>query len=139
MSDRERLFAPYKGPDSYQVEDAALFFGRAQDAEQLVARILSSRLTLLHAQSGAGKTSLLNALVIPALEEKGWIPVRVLPQNDPVASAWASTLAYVLPPPLAEHFAARRIQEALATDGARTTLGQLLARYDDLAVRDPRK
>lgn len=131
--------APYKGPDSYQVEDAVLFFGRARDAENLVARVLSSRVTLRHAQSGAGKTSLLNALVIPALEAKGWIPVGVLPHNDPVASAWLTTLAYVLPPPRAEYLAARRIREALSAGDEQPTLGELLTRYDDLPVRDPRK
>ena len=130
---------PYKGPDSYQVEDAALFFGREQDAEQLAALILSSRITLLHAQSGAGKTSLINALVIPKLEEKGWIPVRVLPQNDPIASAWISVLGYVLPPVQAEYLAALRIRDELCTQDENPTLGELLSRYDELLIRDPRK
>lgn len=75
---------PYKGPESYQAEDAFLFFGRDAEADQLIARIVSNRFTLLHAQSGAGKTSLLNAKVIPGLQSRSLLPIRVLPQNDPV-------------------------------------------------------
>lgn len=62
---QEAFCKPYKGPESYQVEDSGLFHGRDAEAEQLIARILSSRFTLLHAQSGAGKTSLLNARIHP--------------------------------------------------------------------------
>jgi hypothetical protein len=139
MTDATRFSTPYKGPESYQVEDAALFFGRDRDAERLGASILSSRLTLMHAQSGAGKTSLLNAEVIPALEKKGWIAVRVLPQNDPIASVWISTLAYVLPPARSEYLALKRILNALSTSGENPDIGELLRRYDDLPMRDPRK
>ena len=139
MTALARYSTPYKGPDSYQVEDAALFFGRGRDAERLGSSILSSRLTLLHAQSGAGKTSLLNAEVIPALETKGWIAVRVLPQNDPVASVWVSTLGYVLPPARSEYLAIKRIRDELSALDENPTLGELLARYDDLPMRDPRK
>ncbi len=81
---------PYKGPQSYGIQDASLFFGRDREAEQLLSKILSSRFTLLHAQSGAGKTSLLNARIIPQLEQRGWIPVRILPQNDPIESNLAN-------------------------------------------------
>ena len=52
MSAAEHLkLKPYKGTESYQVEDAELFFGRKPDAEQLLARVLSARMTLLHGQS----------------------------------------------------------------------------------------
>src|SRR6185436_15640970 len=93
---------PYKGPESYQIEDGDFFFGRDVQSDQLIAKILSSRLTVLHAQSGAGKTSLLNARVIPGLQSRGWFAVRVLPQNDPIRSTSLTTLHAVLPPPEAE-------------------------------------
>lgn len=38
----------------------------------MVSLILAERVVLFYAQSGAGKTSLLNAVVIPALEEEGF-------------------------------------------------------------------
>ncbi|MBO3705635.1 MAG: hypothetical protein J5X21_04395 [Candidatus Accumulibacter sp.] len=138
----EQQYKPYKGPESYQVEDAAFFFGRKEAADQIVAHVLSAHISLLHAQSGAGKTSLLNALVIPQLEERGWTPVRILPQNDPVRATRVACLQYVVPPPEAEAIALRRALDALfgATDDP--TLEELLARYDDpgiLPVYDPRK
>jgi hypothetical protein len=130
---------PYKGPESYQVEDADLFFGRDLEAEQLIAKILSSRFTLLHAQSGAGKTSLLNARIIPGLEARGWDTCRILPQNDPIESIRATTLQYLLPHPEAERFSVERAWRALARDGDDLTLDELLNRYDGLKIRDGRR
>ena len=130
---------PYKGPKSYQVEDRGLFHGRDAEAEQLIARILSSRFTLLHAQSGAGKTSLLNACLIPGLESRGWFPVRILPQNDPVASTRAATLQYLLPPPESELMAIRRACHLLDLDEQTARIVDVLARFDALPIRDPRK
>jgi hypothetical protein len=129
---------PYKGPESYQLEDSDLFFGRDREADQLIAKILSSRLTLLHAQSGAGKTSLLNARIIPGLESRGWSACRILPQNDPIQSVRATTLKYVLPPPQAELLAIQRARESLGAS-EELTLNDLLTRYDNLRVRDPLK
>jgi hypothetical protein len=61
---------PYMGPEAFSREDAALFFGRRQELRDLVALAATERLLLFYAPSGAGKTSLLNAKLIPALEEK---------------------------------------------------------------------
>jgi hypothetical protein len=135
----ESFNKPYKGPESYQVEDSRLFYGREAEAEQLIARILSSRFTLLHAQSGAGKTSLLNACVIPGLEARGWFPVRVLLQNDPIAATRAAALQYLLPPPDAEVLAIRRACRLLELDERRATIADVLAGFDALPTRDPAK
>ncbi len=102
---------PYPGTDSFQAEDAELFFGRDGEADQLIAMVLNSRFSLLHARSAAGKTSLLNARVIPGLEALGLTPVRILPQNHPVDSVRLTTLQYLLPPPEAE---IKAIDDALA-------------------------
>lgn len=128
---------PYKGPDSYQVEDSDLFFGRDREADQLIAKILSARFTLLHAQSGAGKTSLLNARIIPGLESRGWSAIRILPQNDPVESVRTTTLRYILPPPQAELLAIARARAGLSNVDEDITLSEILTRYDNLKVRDP--
>ena len=93
---------PYKGLESFQIEDADFFYGRDREAEQVLAKILCARLTVLHAQSGAGKTSLLNARIIPSLEANGWTAVRTIPQNDPIQAVTTTVLLHVLPAPLAE-------------------------------------
>jgi len=129
---------PYKGTASYQVEDRDIFFGRTADAERLLARVLSARLTLLHAQSGAGKTSLVNATAIPELERRGWTPVRVLPHNDPIASARSATLLAVMPDPQAEIAAIDNVMSSLP-GAAKMQIEELLEAYDGLAVSDPLK
>ena len=131
---RDSTTKPYKGLNSFQVEDVDLFYGRDREAEQLVAKILSSRLTILHAQSGAGKTSLLNARVIPGLEALGWSAVRAIPQTDPVRSVITTTLLHVLAPPEAERLAIESAWELL---NAPTSLGDLLKRFDRLEQKDP--
>jgi hypothetical protein len=61
---------PYVGPRTFTRDKSALFFGREQEAKDLLAVVLTNRLTLFYAQSGAGKSSLLNTRLIPALAEQ---------------------------------------------------------------------
>jgi WD40 repeat protein len=51
----------------YEEEDKAFFFGRTTDIGLITANLLASRLTLLYGASGVGKSSVLNAGVVPAL------------------------------------------------------------------------
>src|SRR6266567_9334860 len=66
----ETKFQPYVGPRPYERDDLALFFGRDYEADELLSLIISYRELLFYAQSGTGKTSLLNARVIPLLEQE---------------------------------------------------------------------
>jgi hypothetical protein len=65
---RNQMENPYVGPKPFEREDEYRFYGRTQESEQLVATIMGSPVTLLYAESGAGKTSLLRAKVILMLE-----------------------------------------------------------------------
>jgi len=67
-------FQPYIGPRPFEREDAqkGRFFGRHREARELLSRIVAHSAVLLYSQSGAGKTSLINAKLIPLLEEKGF-------------------------------------------------------------------
>lgn len=67
----------YPGVRSFQEPDAARFFGRPKAAEELLLRVLSVRLLLQFAPSGAGKTSLLNAGLFPRLRPHGCLPADV--------------------------------------------------------------
>ena len=60
---------PYVGPRTFTEKEGRFFFGREREARDLTARIVSERLLLFYAQSGAGKSSLLNARVIPKLRD----------------------------------------------------------------------
>ena len=60
--------APYPGLRPYREEEQHKFFGRTTDKAILVDKIVGNRLTLLFAASGVGKSSLLQAAVIPHLK-----------------------------------------------------------------------
>jgi len=67
---------PYVGPRTFRKEDRELFFGRDREARDLMSLVSSGRLILLYAQSGTGKSSILNTRLIPELEENDF---EVLP------------------------------------------------------------
>lgn len=69
---------PYVGPRPFERDQRDKFFGRDAEAQSIVSRIIANRIFLLYAQSGAGKTSLLNAQVIPSLEDEGFAPLPVV-------------------------------------------------------------
>ena len=53
--------SPYFGLDYYDEKFGAWFFGRESDGSKIITNLRAARLTLLHAESGVGKTSLLRA------------------------------------------------------------------------------
>jgi len=57
----------YPGTRPFLEEDSHLFFGRNSDKEKLTELIVLENLVVLFGKSGYGKTSLLNAAVIPRL------------------------------------------------------------------------
>ena len=62
---------PYIGPRSFTRKERELFFGRDLEARELLSLVISERLVLFYAQSGAGKSSLVNTSLVPGLEENG--------------------------------------------------------------------
>ncbi len=60
---------PYVGPRPFERGEKR-YLGRETEASQLLSYITSQRAFLVYAQSGAGKTSLINAGVIPLLERE---------------------------------------------------------------------
>jgi hypothetical protein len=67
---------PYVGPRPFGRDEKDLFFGRDREARDLCSLVVAHPIVLLHADSGAGKSSLLNAGLIPLLEARGY---EVLP------------------------------------------------------------
>lgn len=61
---------PYVGPRPFEAKDQDLFFGREREANELKSLIIAHGIVLIYAQSGAGKTSLVNARLIPLLASK---------------------------------------------------------------------
>lgn len=65
----KRFPNPYVGPKPFTGEESDRFFGRTEEIAILEGLVLARRVTLLFAQSGAGKSSLLNAGLIPSLQK----------------------------------------------------------------------
>ena len=65
---------PYVGPRSYKLREAS-FYGRSRETDYLADLLVAERIVLLHSPSGAGKTSLIQAGLIPRLDAR----FRVLP------------------------------------------------------------
>lgn len=76
-----RTTNPYKGLLEYRLSDAELFFGRSKAIHDLVGQLGRSPLTVLHSESGAGKTSLLQAGLSPRLIASDCLPVYLRPYN----------------------------------------------------------
>lgn len=62
---------PYPGLSAYDAEDAAVFFGRDDDIDALVARARPGAIVTLVGPSGSGKSSVLRAGVVPRLRGTG--------------------------------------------------------------------
>lgn len=84
---RPALGNPYKGLIQYDIDDAALFYGREAAIQAVFDRLERGPLTVLHAESGAGKTSLIKAGIVPHLLAAGRAPLYVRPYKTPVARA----------------------------------------------------
>jgi len=68
----------YPGVKPFAENEKHIFFGRDTDTDKLFKRIMIDKLTLLYAKSGLGKSSLLNAGVIPRIKtETDYVPVFI--------------------------------------------------------------
>ncbi|MEM7127010.1 MAG: HEAT repeat domain-containing protein [Chloroflexota bacterium] len=75
---------PYKSLLSYEMKDAEIFFGRDEEIQILCEKVLKERLTVVHAKSGAGKTSLLNSGLSLRLIQDGWLPIYARTYPNPL-------------------------------------------------------
>jgi WD40 repeat protein len=64
----EKTQNPYPGLRPFETQESPLFFGRDQQVAELVTRLERSRLVAVVGVSGSGKSSLVRAGLIPALQ-----------------------------------------------------------------------
>ena len=132
---------PYRGLGSFREEDAFIFFGREDFVSQLLLAVQQRPFTAVIGPSGAGKTSVIHAGLIPALRRRGdWIVVAARPGSRPF-QALAASLVPGLAPDLGDTeqlLETRRLADALQS-GQITLLDVLerLAHKQD-AARPPR-
>ncbi len=83
----QRRLNPYVGPTAFTENDT--LYGREAETSRLLNLFLAERVVLLHSPSGAGKTSLLQAKLIPYLRTKHKFHVRpIIRVNSPPRPDW---------------------------------------------------
>lgn len=100
-------WVPFVGPRAFVEDESDRFFGRYREAHDIAALWQAHRLTILYGASGVGKTSLVNAGVVPLLETSrtdvlpvgrvshaSSFPLAALPDHNPytfaLLSAWSA-------------------------------------------------
>jgi hypothetical protein len=74
-----RLKTPYVGPRPFQKGDK--LYGRDREILELSNRLLANHVVLMHALSGAGKSSLINAGLVPSMEGQEFRVLKVVRVN----------------------------------------------------------
>ncbi|MCD6361660.1 MAG: HEAT repeat domain-containing protein, partial [Armatimonadetes bacterium] len=135
---------PFRFLTNYEPEDAEVFYGREEDTAAVVEMIREHQLSVLFGASGRGKTSLLQAGVIPALlrenesdEHKQWLPVMVRCGEDPIESTKDAVATALrerdLDEPDSSGELAHFLQEAINTSGC--TLVLIIDQFEEFFVR----
>jgi len=141
---------PYVGPRPFERDEP--LYGRDWETAELRDLLLTHRIVLLHSPSGAGKTSLLCARLIPALEQEGLAVSPPLRINAPAPAAYPtlnrylfSALATLAPELPSEQLAARRLGPTLddyfntQAHVGRDDLGRVLVfdQFEEILTADP--
>lgn len=72
----------FLGLQPYTEEDAYRFKGRTEESQELFRLIVRNDFTVCYAESGEGKTSLLNAGVFPLLRKNMYFPISITFTSD---------------------------------------------------------
>lgn len=67
---------------SYEVKDAYRFKGRDEDIHKFLRILDEGIMSVLYANSGIGKTSFINAGIIPKLKRDNYIPIKIVFPQD---------------------------------------------------------
>ncbi len=104
--------APYVGLRAFQRHDAGLFFGRDAEVQEVVTRLVRCGIVAVVGPSGIGKSSLVRAGLLPALDRGAipdsdtWVSMIVTPGDSPL-DALAGRLARLAPRHSREDLATR--------------------------------
>jgi WD40 repeat protein len=144
----EHRDSPYFGLDYYQEKYGAWFFGREAEGGKVITNLRAARLTLLHAESGVGKSSLLRAgvawrmrkLADDSLARRGTartVPVVFSSWKDDPVPQLVTAIATAIRPYLAGNpepeLPADRLEAAVeaASDAANTSLLLMLDQFEE--------
>jgi WD40 repeat protein len=127
-----RVDNPYVGPTSFRLGEP--MYGRDRERADLLNLLVAERIVLLYSPSGAGKTSLIQAALIPALEDASFevLPViRLTHAPEPEPGMSGSGNRYVSSVLLSlEEGVAEASQRSVAELGTLSLREYLAARAD---------
>ena len=75
--DNNNIQNPFIGLRTYEESDAIYFRGRKSSTLDLYGMIAENDVVVLHAESGEGKSSLLNAGLFPMLRDERFFPIKI--------------------------------------------------------------
>jgi Novel STAND NTPase 1/Protein of unknown function (DUF1566) len=78
--------SPFKFLDAYDRQDKEIFFGRAEEIEQLYTLVFQTKLLLVYGQSGTGKTSLIQCGLANRFKPTDWFELFVRRKDNINAS-----------------------------------------------------
>jgi hypothetical protein len=135
----------YPGLAAFDVDDAAIFFGRSEESWQVVEALRrlrlqatgSPKLLLITGASGSGKSSLMRAGVLARLrkESASWIVAKPFRRSGGASGALAEVLAWAFPAGRRPPSLAAMTEKLSGQDGAAQLLG--IARELRLALDRP--
>jgi hypothetical protein len=95
----EEIICPYPGMVPYDASSAERFYGREEETTALVTQVQGSPFAMVIGPSGSGKSSLLQAGLLPRLTQQGgWVVASMRPVDAP-ADHLASAMAAFGPAP----------------------------------------
>ena len=126
--------SPYKGLLAYRLSDAEIFFGRSQATAAVLRRLQRGAFTVIHSESGAGKSSLVQAGIAPRLIGAGHLPLYLRPYNaNPVQIIKRAFIADPSAAPLLATAPLRDfLRQASEVLGPQTTLFIILDQAEEL-------
>ena len=118
---------PYRGLGAFTADDADLFVGREDEVSRLHEMVRTQAFVVVTGPSGVGKSSLVNAGLIPLVRAQGWAAGSFRPGGlplDALARALAAVQAPSGPPTVQEiaRWAALIRSEGLTSAGAQLAL-----------------
>ncbi|MEM6768185.1 MAG: ATP-binding protein, partial [Bacteroidota bacterium] len=85
-----RQTSPFKFLDSYEQKDAAIFFGREEETENLYNALSGVKHLLVYGPSGAGKTSLIECGLRNQFSDADWFALSIRKGENMIASVFSA-------------------------------------------------
>ena len=83
---------PYVGPRAFRTGET--LYGRDRETRELLHLLIAERIILLHSPSGAGKSSLIHAALIPKLSDERFLVLPVIRVNQPPPASSVNRYVY---------------------------------------------